>query len=104
MPAITSAASLPSWVALREHRLAHDVADGEDVRHVGAHLPVDGNPAAIVDRDAGLVRADALAVRTAPHREQHAVVDFRRRSRAAVGIRNTPSIPPRTTRSSPPWS
>ena len=27
---------------VRQHRLADDVADGEDVRHVGAHLLVDG--------------------------------------------------------------
>ena len=27
---------------MRQHRLADDVADGEDVRHIGAHLAVDG--------------------------------------------------------------
>jgi hypothetical protein len=27
---------------VRQHRLADDVADGKDVRHVGAHLFVDG--------------------------------------------------------------
>jgi len=27
---------------VRQHGLAHDVADGEDVRHVGAHLDVHG--------------------------------------------------------------
>jgi hypothetical protein len=26
---------------VRQHRLADDVADGEDVRHIGAHLHVD---------------------------------------------------------------
>jgi hypothetical protein len=25
---------------VRQHGLAHDVADGEDVRHIGAHLDV----------------------------------------------------------------
>ena len=28
---------------VRQHGLAHDVANGEDVRHVGAHLDVDGD-------------------------------------------------------------
>ena len=50
---------------VRQHRLADDVADGEDVRHVGAHLLVDLDEAAIGDRDAGLVGADLLAVRAA---------------------------------------
>jgi len=45
---------------VREHRLADDVADGEDVRDVAAHLAIDGNPAAIVHVDARLFRADVL--------------------------------------------
>ena len=48
---------------VRQHRLADDVADGEDVRHVGAHLLVDLDEAAVGHRDAGLVGADLLAVR-----------------------------------------
>ena len=35
---------------VRQHRLADDVADREDVRHIGALLPVDGDEAARVDR------------------------------------------------------
>ena len=35
---------------VREHRLADDVADGEDMADVGAHLLVDGDEAALVDR------------------------------------------------------
>ena len=55
---------------MRQHRLADDVADGEDVRHVGPHLPVDGDVAALVDGDARSVRADARAVRTPPDGDQ----------------------------------
>ena len=44
---------------VRQHGLADDVADGEDVRHVGAHLLVDGNEAALVDRDARGLGIDA---------------------------------------------
>jgi len=32
---------------VRQHGLAHDVADGEDVRHVGAHLDVDVDEATV---------------------------------------------------------
>ena len=35
---------------VREHRLADDVADGEDVRHVGALLLVHRDEAALVRR------------------------------------------------------
>ena len=37
---------------VREHRLPDDVADREDVRHVGAHLPVDRDETALVHHDA----------------------------------------------------
>ena len=62
---------------VREHRLADDVADREDVRHVGAHLLVDVDEAAIGDGDAGLVGADLLAVRAAADGDQHEVVELR---------------------------
>ena len=62
---------------VREHRLADDVADREDVRHVGAHLLVDGDEAAVAHRDARLLGADLLAVRAAPDRDQHQVVELR---------------------------
>ncbi len=45
---------------VRQHRLADDVADGEDVVDVGAHLLVDGDEAALVDLDARRLRADRL--------------------------------------------
>ena len=47
---------------MRQHRLADDVADGEDMRHVGAHLPVDRDVAALVDGDARRGGADARAI------------------------------------------
>ncbi|MNT46613.1 hypothetical protein D3C72_1832730 [compost metagenome] len=47
------------------------------MRHVGAHLDVDRNEAAIAHRDAGLLGADLLAVRAAAHGLQHEVVDLR---------------------------
>jgi hypothetical protein len=60
---------------VRQHRLADDVADGEDVRHVGAHLHVHRDEAAIADDHAGLLGADLLAVGRAAHGLQHEVVD-----------------------------
>ena len=62
---------------VRQHRLADDVADREDVRHVGAHLLVDVDEAALGDRNAGLLGADLLAVRAAADRDEHQVVDLR---------------------------
>ena len=65
---------------------------------VGAHLVVDGDEAAIGDRDARLVGADLLAVRRAADAHQHGVVGLRllRRVRALerdperVGLRLRP--------------
>ena len=62
---------------VREHRLADDVADREDVRHVGAHLLVRRHEAAVGDHDARLVRSDDLAIRAAPNGHQHQVVQLR---------------------------
>ena len=64
---------------VREHRLADDVADREDVRHVRAHLLVDRDVAALVHADAGGFRADRLAIGSASHGQQHAIVDLRLR-------------------------
>ncbi|OEZ92696.1 hypothetical protein JAB9_46260 [Janthinobacterium sp. HH107] len=66
---------------VRQHRLADQVADGEDVRHVGAHLAVDFDEAAVGDVHAGLVGSDLLAVRAAAHGDEHQVVDLRCRCR-----------------------
>ena len=45
---------------VREHGLPDDVADGEDVRHVGSDI--DREEATITHRDAGLVRCQLLAI------------------------------------------
>ena len=45
-----------------EHRLTDDVADRKDVRHVGPHLAVDWDEAALVDVDAGRLGADGPTV------------------------------------------
>ena len=66
---------------VRQHRLADQIADGEDVRHVGAHLAVDFDEAAVRHLHAGLVGGDLLAVRAAAHGDEHQVVDLRRRCR-----------------------
>ncbi|OQC07498.1 MAG: hypothetical protein BWX79_01871 [Alphaproteobacteria bacterium ADurb.Bin100] len=61
---------------VRQHGLADDVADGEDVGHVGAHLDVDVDEATVRDRHAGLVGSDLLAVGRAAHGLQHQVVEL----------------------------
>ena len=71
---------------MREHRLADDVADREDVRDIGAHLLVDRDPAAVADVYAGLLGRDVLSIRTPSHGEQHAVVGFGRGRAAAFGV------------------
>lgn len=72
---------------VRQHRLADDVADRKDVRHVGAHLAVDLDEAAVGHRDARLLRTDPLAVGRAAHRHQHQVVALRlRRSLLALEL------------------
>jgi hypothetical protein len=40
------------------HVLTYDVAGGEDVRHVGAHLDVDVDEASVGDGDTGFVGSD----------------------------------------------
>ncbi len=69
---------------VREHRRSRDVADGEDVRHVGAHLRIDLDEAALGDCDARRHGADVLAVRRAPHRDQHQIVGLRRLGRGVA--------------------
>ena len=62
---------------VREHRLADDVADREDVRRRWCASACRRDEAALVDRDAGLVGADLLAVRAAADGDQHQVVELR---------------------------
>ena len=73
--AATSAATLAFVHRLvRQHRLADDVADGEDVADVGAHLLVHRNEAALLDLDARRLGADA-ACRWAGGRPPPAAVE-----------------------------
>jgi hypothetical protein len=58
---------------VREHRRAHDIADREDMRHIGAHLLVHGDDAACVDVDPRGGRVDCIAVGAAAHRDEHPV-------------------------------
>ena len=47
---------------MRQHGLAHYVADGEDVRHVGAHLNVDVDKAAIGNGHARFLGGDFFSI------------------------------------------
>ena len=47
---------------VRQHRLAHDVADGEDVGHVGAHLDIDVDEDTVGDGYTGFDGGDLFAV------------------------------------------
>ena len=47
---------------VRQHGLAHDVAGGKDVRHIGEHLDVHWDEATVCHRHAGLVGCDFLAI------------------------------------------
>ena len=62
---------------VREHRFAADVADGVDMRHVGALLFVDRDIAALVDGDACSIGLDVTAIGPATHRHQCGVKDIR---------------------------
>ncbi len=57
-----------------QHGLAYDVADGEDVGHVGAHLDIDVDEAAVCDGYAGFVSRDFFAVGGAAYGLQDQVV------------------------------
>jgi methyl-accepting chemotaxis protein len=69
---------------VRQHGLADDVADGEDVRHVGAHLDVHVDEATLRHGHAGFLGGDLLAVGGAAHGLQHQVVGLRRGSGATL--------------------
>ena len=63
---------------VRQHRLADDVTDGEDVRHIGAHLDSDVDEAAVRHGNVGFLGRDLLAVGCAADGLQHQVVGLRR--------------------------
>ncbi len=62
---------------VRQHRVADDVADGKDMRHVGALLFIHRNKASLIHDDARSFGVDLASVRAAAYRHQHAVVELR---------------------------
>ena len=58
---------------VREHRVTDDIANREDIGHVGAHLPVNRDETHIIDVDPGIFGADFFTVRTPPDRDQNLV-------------------------------
>ncbi|VFT75360.1 Uncharacterised protein [Klebsiella aerogenes] len=65
------------YAFVRQHRLTDDIADSKDVRHVGAHLFVNADKAAIVHFHAGFACIEVFAVRHAADSDQHGVVTLR---------------------------
>ena len=79
-PAITSAAILPSWVALCASIGSPQMSPiAKMCGDVGAQLLVDRDVAALVDRHAGGLGLDLAAVGAAADRHQDVVVDLRPR-------------------------
>ena len=95
-----------------QHRLADDVADGEDRRLGGPQLLVDDDEAALVDTDASLVEARHAGVGPAADRHEHAVEQLLRclgadalsLERDADAARARPSSASRACSAAPPSS
>ena len=62
---------------VRQHGLAHDVADGEDLGHIGAHLDVHIDGAAVCDGHTRLVGRNLLAIGRAAHGLKKQSLSFR---------------------------
>jgi len=58
---------------VRQHRLADQIADGEDVIEVGAQLFIDGDKAALVDVQSGFVGLQQIAIGAAADGDQDGV-------------------------------
>ena len=69
---------------VRQHGLSHDVANGKDVWHVGAHLDVDRNETTICHVHTCFFCSNFLAVGCSTYSLQYHVVDLRRRGRNAL--------------------
>ena len=89
-PAATSPRRAPHAPPCAPASAADDVADGEDVRHVGAHLRIDVDETAVGDDDAGLLGADLLAVRRAAGGLQDHVVTHGLGRRGAFALELDP--------------
>ena len=66
---------------VRQHWLANNVADREDMRHVGAHLLIDGDEAAVAYDNASPLGFDCPPVGGAANCHQHHLVDLGLRRR-----------------------
>ena len=77
---------------VREHRLADDVADGEDVPYVGALLLVHRDEPALVDLHARGLGADHFPVGLVPDRDQNLVEHCRLGGLAALEVDRQPVL------------
>ena len=68
---------------VRQHRLAHDIADGEDVWHIGAHLNIDVDKAPVRHGHAGFVGGNLFAIGAAAYCLQDHVINLGRGGRAS---------------------
>jgi hypothetical protein len=78
---------------VRQHRLADDVADREDVRRVGAHLLVGRNEAALDHQDTRVPGADQPAIGPAADRHQNAIEAVGRRRPTAIEVDDGQNAP-----------
>ncbi|CET27752.1 Uncharacterised protein [Salmonella enterica subsp. enterica serovar Typhi] len=62
---------------VRQHRLTDDIADSEDVRHVGAQLFVDADKATVVNFHASFARVEVFTVRHTTNRHQNRIITLR---------------------------
>ena len=60
---------------VRQHRTARKIADREYVRHIGAHLLVDRDDAALIDIHTGLAGIQLVAIGAPADSHQHLVVN-----------------------------
>ena len=74
---------------VRQHRAAHDVADGVDVRLVRAQIRVHLHEAALVHLHARLLQTQALRVGHAAHAHQHRL----RLQRLLLSVCTSPPLP-----------
>ena len=58
---------------MRQHRLANQITNGEDMRHIGAHLRIHGNQPALAHLHTRLVGSQLATIGAAPHRYQYAI-------------------------------
>ncbi len=62
---------------VRQHRLTDDIADREDVRHVGAQLFVNADEATVVHFHASFARVEVFTVRHTADSHQHGIITLR---------------------------